>query len=97
MSKKSGNSGGGISLNKFSFWLIVVVAVLYLVSTILSACGVASSIISWIQNVASAITLCIVAILAWRYVRNKQTVWKVLYFIVLLVAIVGLILPAILL
>ncbi len=94
MSKKSG--GSTWSLNKFSFWLIVVVAVLYLVSTILSACGVASSIIGWIQNVAGAITLCVVAILAWRYVRNKEMVWKVLYFIVLLIAIVGLILPAVL-
>ncbi len=80
-------------LNKISMWILCAVAVLYLVSMILSLVGVNLKIVSALQGVATAIMISIVAILAWRYVRNKQTVWKVLYFVVLLVVLVGIIIP----
>lgn len=91
MSKKS---GGGISLNKFSFWLICAAAILYLVGIILSAVGL-GDITGYLQSVAAALMICVVAILAWRYVAHKAVVWKVLYFVLLLVIICGLILPRI--
>ena len=91
MSKKSGR---GISLNKISFWLIVVAAVLYLVGIILSAVGL-GNITGYLQAVATALMICVVAVLAWRYVANKQVVWKVLYFVVLLVVLAGIVVPMI--
>lgn len=95
MSKKSGS---GISLNKLSFWLLVAAAILYVVGIILSAIGGATlqMITRYLQAVATAAMICVVAVLAWRHVANKPVVWKVLYFLVLLIAIVGLILPAVL-
>lgn len=92
MSKKSGN---GISLNKISFWLIVVAAVLYLVGIILSAVGL-GHITGYLQAVATAFMICVVAVLAWRYVAGKQVVWKVLYFVVLLVVLAGIVIPMVL-
>lgn len=92
MSKKSGS---GISLNKLSFWLIVAVALLYVVGIILSAVGL-SNITGYLLAVAEAIMICVVAVLAWRFVANKPIVWKVLYFVVLLVIIAGIILPRVL-
>ena len=87
------------SLNKISFWLIVALAILYLLAAIFSAVGVdvLATVARALMAVAAALTTCVVAILAWRFVRNKQMVWKVLYFIVLLVVLVGLVLPSILL
>ena len=41
--------------------------------------------------------VCVSAVLAWRYVRNKPTVWIVLYVIIILVVLAGLVLPNILL
>lgn len=90
MSKKSGN---GISLNQVSFWLIVISAILYLVNIILSAIGGFDGIVGWLQAAATAVMICVVAVLAWRYVSHKAVVWKVLYVIVLLVVLVGLVLP----
>lgn len=91
--KKKSSGGSGISLNKVSFWLICVTAILYLVAMILHLVGIEAVIVSAFQAVATAIMIIVVAILAWRYVKNKQTVWKILYIVCLLVVIVGIIIP----
>lgn len=93
-SKKSTSSRSGFwGLNKISFWTIVSVTVLYAVSLILSACKINFKVVSALQGVATAIMICIVAVLAWRYVRSKAVVWKVLYAICLMIVIAGIILP----
>ena len=79
-------------LNKISFWVIGAMAILYLVASILSLCGVNLKVVSALQGVATAMAICIAAVLAWRYVKNKQTVWKVLYFVLLLVVLLGIVL-----
>ncbi len=91
-SSKKSNFWG---LNKISFWTIVAVTVLYAVSLILSAINANSlnTAIKALQGIATAIMIVIVAILAWRYVRSKQVVWKVLYVICLLIVIAGIIVP----
>ncbi len=96
-SKSSSNTVFGWSLNKISFYTIGAVAILYLVSAILALCSVNLKVVSILQGFATAILICIAAYLAWKYVRNKATVWKVLYFVLLLVVILGIILPLVLL
>ena len=80
-------------LNKISFWTIVAVTFLYALSLILAACGIDFKAVSALQGVATAIMIIIVAVLAWRYVKPKQMVWKVLYVICLLIVIAGIIVP----
>lgn len=92
MSKKSGS---GISLNKIAFWLLVAAAILFVLGIVFNFFPALKSIVSYLQAVATALMICVVAVLAWRYVANKPTVWKVLYFLVLLIALAGLIIPAI--
>lgn len=92
--KKSNNNGGSsLSLNKISLYTLGVAAILYLVAMILKLVDVSSQIVGILQSLASAVMICIVAVNAWRYVKNKPVVWKVLYIIILLVVIVGLIIP----
>lgn len=93
MSNKNRNP---ISLNKVAFWLLAIAAILYLLGLIFSFIPAVAGVFNLLLAVASALMLCVTAILAWRYVAHKEIVWKVLYFIVLLVALVGLILPNIL-
>ena len=93
-SKSSSSSNSNKwGLNKISFWVIVAVTIIYAVSLVLGACGINLVVVSALQGVATAIMITIVAILAWRYVRPKQAVWKVLYFICLLIVIAGIIVP----
>lgn len=89
--KKSSSSSWGI--NKISFYAIGAVAVLYLISTILGLLGVNLKIVSVLEAFATAIIICITAVLAWRYVSHKPTVWKVLYFVLLLVVLIGVVIP----
>ena len=84
------------SLNKISFYLIVATAILYLVAMILSCVGLAGPVYI-LQSIANAIMICIVAVLAYRYIRHKPTVWLVLYIVVLLVVLVGIVIPTIML
>lgn len=86
------SSSGAWSLNKISFYLIAATAILYLVGMILHFVGL-DNITGWLQGVAMAIMICVVSVLAWRYVRHKPTVWIVLYVVVLLVVLVGIVLP----
>lgn len=94
-SKSTKRSGGtGLwGLNKTSFGCIGAMAILYLVASILSLCGLSLKIILALQGLATALAICLVACLAWRYVKNKQTVWKVLYVVLLLVVILGIVIP----
>lgn len=97
MSNKNGNK---ISLDKISFWLLVVTALLYLIAMILQLVGgINLKVISALQGVATAIMICVVSVLAWRFVSRKtkdRTVWIVLYILVLLIVLVGIVLPLIL-
>ena len=89
--KKSSSSFWG--LNKVSLWVLGAAAPLYLVAMILSLVGVDAIAVTVLQNIAMAAMVVIVAILAWRYVRSKPTVWKVLYVFILLVVIACIIVP----
>ncbi len=92
--KSTRRSGSGVwGLNKISFWCIGAMAILYLISSILSLCGVSLKAVLVLQGLATAVAICLVAVLAWRYVKNKQTVWKVLYVVLLLVVLLGIIIP----
>ena len=89
----SKNDGG---LRKVAFWSIAVIAVMYLVSGIFHLIKVdaLASLADWIGWAAGVVSLAIVAILAWDFVRAKhQTVWTVLYIVLLLVAVVFVVLP----
>ncbi len=92
-SRSSSRSGTRWGLNKLSFWCIGAMAILYLVASILALCGLTMKVVLALQGLATALAICLVACLAWRYVRNKQTVWKVLYVVFLLVVVLGIIIP----
>ena len=94
--KKKSSSGTSITLNKVSFWTLTVTAILYLVALILGFFDISLVIVSALKAVAAAVAICIVAVNAWRYVKGKNVVWKILYFVVLLVVLVGIVLPLVL-
>lgn len=83
-------------INQISFWLIVSTAVFYLVSMILHYAAVSSALVDTFQAIASAIMICVVAVLAFRYVKNKQIVWKILYAVTLFIVLVCIVLPILL-
>ena len=96
--KNNNNNNNGRnwwSVNKISFWLLVSAAVLLLVAIIMKFIPAVSSVANWLLSVVTACMVCIVAVLAYRYIRRKPVIWLVLYIVVLLVVIAGIIIPAI--
>ena len=91
-SRSSSNVWG---INKISFYTIGAMAILYLLASILSLCGLNLVIIQVLQGLATAISICICGYLAWHYVKHKTTVWKVLFLVFLLVVLIGIIIPMI--
>ena len=99
--KKSNNnnnssSGSKLPLNKISFFVIGAVAILYLLAGIFSAVDIGDigkTLVGIFQTIANVMLIGIVGILGWRYVAKKQTVWKVLYIVFILVILVGIVLP----
>ena len=82
-------------LNKISFYVIGAMAILYLIASILSLCGISSVVIQALQGLATAASICIVGYRAWFYVKNAPTVWKVLYAVCLVVVLIGIVIPMI--
>lgn len=80
-------------LAKVAFYAICAAAILYLVGVVLSALGLHLRVVSALQGVASALMICIVAVVAWSYVRHRTIAIKLLYIICLLLVIVGIIVP----
>ena len=86
----------GLGLNKISFYTMSAAAILYLVAAILALVDEKlRAAVGTLQGIAAAIMICIVAVLGWRYVRHKTTVWKVLYFVFLALVILGIVIPLI--
>lgn len=93
MSNKNKNS-----LNSVAFYALAAVAFVYLITTILANVGlsVPYNILGIINMIAQLCILLICIILAWRFVANKATVWKVLYFLVVLIIVVCMVLSVVL-
>ena len=90
---KTTTKSTGWGINKISFYLLGAMAVLYLIASILSLCGLQLAIIGILQAFATAVALCIVGYIAWGYVRNASNALKILYLVFMLVVLLGIILP----
>ena len=95
--KSSSSSGAVWGINKVAMYTIIAVAVLYLVSTILSFIPLdltlSYKVIGILNGLATAVMITIVSILAWRHVSKKNATWQVMFFICLLVVFLGVVIP----
>lgn len=84
-----------MKLNKWSFWTICSIAFLCLLTMIFNFCNFkhVNVVVSALQSIALGIALILISFYAWRYVEKKQVVWKVLYFMVVIIALVCVIIP----
>lgn len=75
-------------VNICAFVALSLSALLYVVGGILNWCGF-WSVTNALNMIASYALLVAIAIPAWRFVRSKKQVWRVLYLIALIVYIFG--------
>ncbi len=91
---KSKRSGGFLGF--IAFLVTVFATILYIVALILQFINVSVPVIETMRSVASMLTICIVGILGWKFVRNRAGWCKVLYVLLILIVIVCVVLPIVL-
>ena len=88
-------SGGGtrITLNKFSFWVVVAIGIAMAVSGFLNFFDWAwvDKACRWVQTLCFALGMFVPCILSYRTARNKSTAWFVLWIICVVLVAFGLI------
>ncbi len=87
--------GGGF-LSFVAFLVTVFATVLYLVALILQFIKVSVPIIETMRSVASMLTICIVGLLGWRFVKHRAAWCKLFYVLLILTVIVCVVLPIVL-
>lgn len=84
-----------VSMAKLSFWTIMLVAAVLLVSMILHYVGIATPIIVWLDAVASLIMFIVVSIVGWQNAKYRNWFFQILYFVAIAAILVSIILPRI--
>lgn len=89
----SSSTGSRITLNKFSFWVIVAIGIAMAVSGFLNFFDWSwvNKVCSWVQTLCFALGMFVPAILSYRTARNKSTAWFVLWIIFVVLVVFGLI------
>ncbi len=93
--ENSSRESGGV-LGFVAFLVTIFAAVLYLVALILQFIHVTVPVIDTMRSVASMLTICIVALLGWKFVKRRATWCKVLYVLLVLAVVVCVVLPIVL-
>lgn len=75
-------------VNICAFVALSLSALLYVVGGILNWCGF-GSVTSALNMIASYALLVAIAIPAWRFVRSKKQVWRIIYVVALVIYVFG--------
>ncbi|MDE6028708.1 MAG: hypothetical protein K2F90_00085 [Clostridiales bacterium] len=96
--RKTSNGGHSISLNKFAFWLVVVIGIAMLVSYSIRWMGGwfnwggwITTLSSWVQTLCFILALFVPLILSYRHARNKSLGWFVAWIIFAVLIAFGLV------
>lgn len=89
----SRSSGNGVSLNKFAFWIVVIIGIAMLVSGVLNFFDWSwvDAACNWIMNLCFILGMFVPVILSYRVARNKSTAWFILWIILVVFVVFGLV------
>ena len=88
MAKRTGPSDKTVFIRLCSFWALLIAAALLILSGVFNKLGL-GVIVQIFDLVGKVFLLFGIAIPAYDYTRGKGTAWKVLYWVALVVYIVG--------
>ncbi|MCH5165590.1 MAG: hypothetical protein J1G01_04230 [Clostridiales bacterium] len=89
----SSSSSSRISLNKFAFWLIIVIGFAMAIGAVCNYIGFKHSeaLFNWIKQICFILAMFIPVILSYRHARYKNTSWFVAWIIFTVLIVFGLI------
>lgn len=91
--RRTSSGGNGISLSKFSFWVVVAIGIAMAVSGFLNFFDWAwvNKVCSWVQTLCFALGMFVPCILSYNTARGKGTAWFVLWVIFVVLVVFGLV------
>lgn len=86
-------SSSGVTLNKFAFWLIIIIGVCMTVAAICQLIGFEHSerICNWIKQICFTLAMLIPVIISYRHARYKSTGWFVAWIIFTVMIVFGIV------
>ncbi len=86
------SSDNGITLNKFAFWVVIIIGIAMAVQGVLNFFDWAwvNAVCSWVRSLCFALGMFVPVILSYRVARNKGTAWFVLWIIFVAFVVFGL-------
>lgn len=90
-SSKRNGERNRISLNKFAFWLIIIIGIAMAVSGIFNFFDWewVNKFSAWVQSICFSLAMFIPIILSYRAACNKSTSWFVLWIIFVVLVVFG--------
>ena len=91
--KRTTSSGSRLTLNKFSFWVVVAIGIAMAVSGFLNFFDWSwvNAVCSWVRALCFALGMFVPVILSYRHARGKSLGWFILWIIFVALVVFGLI------
>ena len=92
-SSRSSSSSNGISLNKFAFWLIIIIGFAMTVGAVCHYIGFEHSeaIFNWIKQICFVLAMFIPVVISYRHARYKSTGWFIVWIVFTVLLVFGLV------
>lgn len=91
--RRTSSSGGGISLNKFAFWLVIIIGIAMAVGAVCNYIGFkhSAAIFNWIKQICFTLAMFVPVILSYRHARNRSQGWFIAWIIFAVLIVFGLV------
>lgn len=92
-SSRSSGSSNGFSLNKFAFWLVIVIGFAMTIGAICHFIGFEHSeaIFNWIKQICFVLAMFIPVVISYRHARYKSTGWFIVWVVFTVLLVFGLV------
>ena len=89
----STSSGSKITLNKFAFWLVIIIGVAMTVGAVCNYIGFkhSAALFNWIKQICFTLAMFIPVILSYRHARYKSQSWFIAWIIFTVLIVFGLV------
>ncbi|MFW5780825.1 MAG: hypothetical protein ACOCWI_05180 [Bacillota bacterium] len=80
---------------KVAFYTFIFAAIIYLIQALLSFVNISSGVLQAIQSIVIIVLFAVTGVAGWQFCKTKSFVYKLLYFISVLIILVSVVLPVI--
>ena len=92
--RSSSSSGGSrITLNKFAFWLVIIIGFAMAIGAVCNYIGFnhSAALFNWIKHICFTLAMFVPVIISYRHARYKSQSWFIAWIIFTVLIVFGLV------